>query len=84
MSIGDDALSFLEQLRAFHLRGGRPRVRADPGELREDARARRITAYLDMVADLVEQQIEEVAAGAVSPRDCRGGSRRCDGESGPA
>lgn len=59
ISLVDDAL--IEQMRAFHTRRmGEHYVSIGTSEC--DARARRITAYLDLVARLVKKQIEDLKA----------------------
>ena len=57
ISIGDDI--FLEQMRKFHLE--KNRLPYEPIKKNDDdSRARRITAYLNLVDTLVKKQIEEL------------------------
>lgn len=64
ISLVDDDL--IEQVRLHHAaRLGRP---AEPISSRdEDARARRITAYLDLLHDEVERQVEDIRASPFEP-----------------
>ncbi|WP_114783461.1 hypothetical protein [Botryobacter ruber] len=57
ISLGDDTL--IEQMRAHYCQLYQKPYEAITSE-QEDYRARRITAYLDLVDELVKQQIEEV------------------------
>lgn len=59
ISLVDDVL--IEQMRKFHsFRAGLDYHKIGDGE--EDCRARRITAYLDLLNDLVEQQVKNLQA----------------------
>src|SRR5690606_31105106 len=64
LSLADDHL--LEQMREFHAAAsGRP---FNPISVKsDDYRARRITAYLDLLHDLVEQQVEQLRNGEFGP-----------------
>lgn len=64
MSIVDDAL--IEQVRRHHAtRAGLPFVPIGPFE--PDARARRITAWLDLVSDLLDRQMTAIRALPFAP-----------------
>ncbi|MBN1446619.1 MAG: hypothetical protein JXA28_01710 [Bacteroidetes bacterium] len=64
MSIVDDAL--LERLRAHYL--GQRGERYDPiADQDMDARARRVTAYLDMIDVMVREQVEEMERDGFAP-----------------
>jgi len=64
MSLVDDAL--IEQVRRHHAaRAGLPCIAVGPFE--PDARARRITAWLDLVHDLLERQMSALRALPLSP-----------------
>ncbi|GHA57083.1 hypothetical protein [Pontibacter akesuensis] len=64
VSIGDDVL--LEQLRAhYSQQHGRPYFPIAPGE--EDYRARRITAFLNLTDELVQEQIQELKQQEFTP-----------------
>ena len=64
ISLVDDVL--IEQMRRFHCeKGGEPYERIGPHT--EDARARRITAYLDLVARLVQRQVRSLQEAPFEP-----------------
>jgi len=64
MSIGDDIL--IEQMRKYYCKEfGRPYN--EISDIEEDHRARRITAYLDLVDELVKQQVRELKATPFEP-----------------
>jgi hypothetical protein len=64
LSLVDDVL--IEQMRKFHCaREGEPYEPIACGD--EDARARRITAYLDLVDRLVRRQVERLQASPFEP-----------------
>jgi hypothetical protein len=64
ISLGDDIL--IEQMRRFHCqKEGQPYQAILDGE--EDARARRITAYLDLLDRLVRRQAEELQSSPFEP-----------------
>lgn len=64
ISIGDDVL--LEQMRAFHAAASGEAFVPIPADA-EDARARRITAYLDLVGLLVTRQVAALQAEPFAP-----------------
>ena len=64
ISIGDDVL--IEQMRKFHCENNSEKYEAIPSRS-EDARARRITAYLDLVQRLVTRQIETLRRSPFGP-----------------
>jgi hypothetical protein len=64
ISLVDDGL--IEQMRRFHSeRAGEPYEEIGPKD--EDHRARRITAYLDLLDRLIGRQVEQLRAGAFEP-----------------
>lgn len=64
ISLVDDEL--IEQMRGYHSnRLGMPYTKINGRD--EDARARRITAYLDLVHDVVERQVEELQSTPFVP-----------------
>ena len=64
ISLVDDVL--IEQMRKFHCeKEGEPYEAIAPRT--EDARARRITAYLDLVARLVQRQVRSMQAAPFEP-----------------
>jgi len=64
VTIGDDIL--IEQMRKFHSEKNGIEYKEIPAKS-DDARARRIAAYLNLLNTLVEKQIEEVRAESFSP-----------------
>jgi hypothetical protein len=64
LSLVDDGL--IEQMRRYHCeQAGEPYQQI--GEREEDARARRVTAYLDLLDRLVARQVEELRAAPFEP-----------------
>ena len=64
ISLGDDVL--IEQMRRFHCeRTGEPYEEISNDD--EDARARRITAYLNLIDRLVHRQVETLQASPFEP-----------------
>lgn len=64
LSLADDQL--MEQMRAHYSAVyGRPFHPISPKD--EDYRARRITAYLDLLQDMVDGQMEQLRAGSLEP-----------------
>ncbi len=64
ISLVDDVL--IEQMRRFHSqRVGEPYEAIGPRD--DDARARRITAYLDLIGRLVARQVESLRASPFAP-----------------
>jgi hypothetical protein len=64
ISLVDDVL--IEQMREYHCtQGGEPFQKIDDQE--EDARARRITAYLNLLDRLVRRQVRELQASPFQP-----------------
>lgn len=64
MSLVDDVL--IEQMRKFHAeRSGEPYEAV--GQREEDARARRITLYLNLVNRLVQRQVQQMKSADFSP-----------------